>query len=154
MVRRSLFAVRKTISSKELEKNLVVETLASDADARTLVSCGHSLADQHIAIVDPHSLTPCQSGEIGEIWVTGPSIADGYWNDSLVTDDTFNGRLEEKEDLNFLRTGDLGFIDCGELFVTGRLKDVIIINGRNHYPQDIERTVESCNRFIRPRLCC
>ncbi|MGK7894060.1 MAG: fatty acyl-AMP ligase [Xenococcus sp. (in: cyanobacteria)] len=143
-------AVRKTISSKELEKNLVVETLPSDADARTLVSCGHSLADQHIAIVDPQTLTPCASGEIGEIWVTGPSIADGYWNDSEIINNTFQARLQDQEDLNFLRTGDLGFMDRGELFVTGRLKDVIIINGRNHYPQDIERTVEGCNPFIRP----
>ena len=147
---KNSFAVTKTISSKELEKNLVVETLLSQADARTLVSCGHSLADQDIAIVDPQTLTPCPSGEIGEIWVTGPSIADGYWNDSGITHDTFNARLEEKADLNFLRTGDLGFMDRGELFVTGRLKDVIIINGRNHYPQDIERTVEDCNSFIRP----
>ncbi len=144
------FAVTKTISSKELEKNIVVETLPSNADARTLVSCGHSLADQDIAIVNPHTLTPCPSGEIGEIWVTGPSIADGYWNDSLTSHNTFSARLEEKADLNFLRTGDLGFIDRGELFVTGRLKDVIIINGRNHYPQDIERTVEDSNPFIRP----
>ena len=148
--KKKSFAVTKTISSKELEKNIVVETLSSNADARTLVSCGHSLADQHIAIVNPHTLTPCPSGEIGEIWVTGPSIADGYWNDSLITHDTFNARLEEQGDLDFLRTGDLGFIDRGELFVTGRLKDVIIINGRNHYPQDIERTVEDCNSFIRP----
>ncbi len=144
------FAVTKTISSKELEKNLVIEALPNDADARTLVSCGHSLSDQHIAIVDPQTLTPCQSGEIGEIWVTGPSIADGYWNNSLITHHNFNARLPERTDLNFLRTGDLGFIDRGELFVTGRLKDVIIINGRNHYPQDIERTVEACNPFIRP----
>ena len=147
---KNSFAVTKTISSKELEKNLVVETLPSDANARTLVSCGHSLSDQHIAIVDPQTLTPCQAGEIGEIWVTGPSIADGYWNNSLITHHTFNAHLPERTDLNFLRTGDLGFIDRGELFVTGRLKDVIIINGRNHYPQDIERTVEASNPFIRP----
>ena len=147
---KNSFAVTKTISSKELEKNLVVATSPSEADARTLVSCGSSLSDQHIAIVDPQTLIPCQSGEIGEIWVTGPSIADGYWNGSLITHNTFNARLQERTDLNFLRTGDLGFIDHGELFVTGRLKDVIIINGRNHYPQDIERTVEACNSFIRP----
>ncbi len=148
---KKFFPVTKTISSKELEKNLVVEALPTDADSRTLVSCGHSLSDQQVAIVDPQTLTPCQSGKIGEIWVTGPSIADGYWNnDSLISHNTFNASLEEKADLNFLRTGDLGFIDRGELFVTGRLKDVIIINGRNHYPQDIERTVEDCNPFIRP----
>ncbi len=144
------FAVTKTISSKELEKNLVIEALPNDADARTLVSCGHSLSDQQIAIVDPQTLNPCQLGEIGEIWVTGPSIAGGYWNNSFITDNTFNARLQGMSGLNFLRTGDLGFIDRGELFVTGRLKDVIIIKGRNHYPQDIERTVEASNPFIRP----
>ena len=143
-------ATTKTISSKELEQNSVVDALPEDDDARTLVSCGHSLADQKIAIVDPQSLTPCPSGKIGEIWVTGPSIAAGYWNKSTMINETFHAQLPEMSDLKFLRTGDLGFMDQGELFVTGRLKDVIIIKGRNHYPQDIERTVEACNNFIRP----
>ena len=140
----------KTINSKKLEKNLVVEALPIDAEGKTLVSCGHSLADQQIVIVNPHTLTPCQLGEIGEIWVAGPSIASGYWNKSAAINSTFQAHLEEMADLNFFRTGDLGFIDQGELFVTGRLKDVIIINGRNHYPQDIERTVEASSLFIRP----
>ncbi|ELS02022.1 acyl-CoA synthetase (AMP-forming)/AMP-acid ligase II [Xenococcus sp. PCC 7305] len=143
-------ATTKTISSKELEQNLVVEAFPTDEDSRTLVSCGHSLADQQVAIVDPQSLTSCPSGKIGEIWVTGPSIAEGYWSNSEITNNTFEAQLPEIQDLRFLRTGDLGFIDQGELFVTGRLKDVIIIKGRNHYPQDIERTVEACNQFIRP----
>ena len=143
-------AKTKTISGKKLEKNLVVEASPTDADAKTLVSCGYSLADQQIAIVNPQTLTPCKLGEIGEIWVAGPSIANGYWNKSVAINSTFQAQLEEVADLNFLRTGDLGFIDQGELFVTGRLKDVIIISGRNHYPQDIERTVEASNPFIRP----
>jgi len=143
-------ATTKTISGKELEQNLVVEALPNDADSRTLVSCGYSLADQKIAIVDPLDLTLCQSGKIGEIWVTGPSIADGYWSKSAMINGTFHAQLPEMSEFNFLRTGDLGFMDQGELFVTGRLKDMIIIKGRNHYPQDIERTVEACNGFIRP----
>ncbi|MEM9271673.1 MAG: fatty acyl-AMP ligase [Cyanobacteria bacterium P01_F01_bin.143] len=143
-------ATTKTISSKKLEQNLVVDAFPEDGDARTLVSCGHSLADQKIAIVDPQSLTPCPSEKIGEIWVTGPSIASGYWNKSTMINETFHAQLPEMSDLQFLRTGDLGFMDQGELFVTGRLKDVIIIKGRNHYPQDIERTVEACHNFIRP----
>ncbi|MBM3226675.1 MAG: fatty acyl-AMP ligase [Candidatus Tectomicrobia bacterium] len=97
--------------------------------------------NQRIVIVDPQSHTPCLPGQVGEIWVAGPSIAQGYWGCAEATAQTFQARLAGDAEHTFLRTGDLGFLRQGELFVTGRLKDVIIIRGCNHYPQDIEATV-------------
>jgi acyl-CoA synthetase (AMP-forming)/AMP-acid ligase II len=131
---------------------------ASDPAARRLVSCGHAWLGQEIAIVDPASLTRCAGGRVGEVWVRGASIAQGYWRRPEETADTFAGRLADEatgpaaaggEAAPFLRTGDLGFLDGGELFVTGRLKDLIIIRGRNLYPQDIELTVERSHPALR-----
>ena len=142
--------VTKTVQSKALEQNKIAIVKTSHENTRTLVGCGTSLPDQKIAIVHSETLTICQPGEVGEIWVSGPSIAQGYWNQSTETKHTFNAYLADTGDGPFLRTGDLGFVEDGELFVTGRLKDIIIINGRNHYPQDIERTVEESNPYIKP----
>jgi myxalamid-type polyketide synthase MxaB len=92
--------------------------------------------------VNPESLTECRDGEIGEIWVSSDSVAQGYWNRPEQTAETFKAYLADTQVGPFLRTGDLGFLLAGELFITGRLKDLIIVQGRNHYPQDIESTVE------------
>ncbi|MGV2828294.1 fatty acyl-AMP ligase [Myxosarcina sp. GI1(2024)] len=140
----------KTVKGKALEQNRVVLAEPTEENARVIVGCGQSLPDQKIAIVNPETLTSCQPGEVGEIWVAGSSVACGYWNQPLQTECTFNAYLEDLKLGGFLRTGDLGFIENGELFVTGRLKDLIIIKGRNHYPQDIERTVEESHPLIRP----
>src|SRR5262249_34007705 len=86
---------------------------------------------------------------VGEIWVAGPSVAKGYWNRPDETERTFRAFLRDTGDGPFLRTGDLGFVQDGELFVTGRLKDLIIIRGRNHYPQDIEQTVQAVHPALR-----
>ena len=86
---------------------------------------------------------------VGEIWISGPSVAKGYWHKPAETEQTFGARLESGEG-PFLRTGDLGFLDNGQVFVTGRLKDLIIIRGSNHYPQDLEHTVERSHRALRP----
>jgi len=110
--------------------------------SRSLVSCGKALPDQKILIVNPETHAQCSAEAVGEIWAAGPSIAQGYWNRTEETERTFQARLADTGEAPFLRTGDLGFIQDGELFVTGRLKDLIIIRGRNHYPQDIELTVE------------
>ena len=142
--------VTKKVVSAELEQNRIAIAKDDNQANRTLVSCGHSLPDQKIAIVNPADNTICQSGEIGEIWVSGASIAKGYWEKSAATTATFQAQTTEQPEINFLRTGDLGFLDAGELYVTGRLKDLIVIKGRNHYPQDIERTVEASSDFIRP----
>lgn len=110
--------------------------------AKTLVSSGRQQEDERLLIVDPESCRICPDGTVGEIWVSGPSIAKGYWGQPDRTAQTFHACLAETGEGPFLRTGDLGFLQDGELFVTGRIKDLIIIRGQNHYPQDIELTVE------------
>ena len=114
-----------------------------------LVGNGGAPPDHEIVIVDPEKQTPCESDKIGEIWIAGPSVAQGYWNRPEDSEQTFRARLADTGEGPFLRTGDLGFIHAGQLFVTGRLKDLIIIRGLNHYPQDIERTVERSHEALR-----
>jgi len=106
-----------------------------------------------VVIVDHESSLPYPPDHVGEIWVSGPSVAQGYWNRPQETERTFHAYLAETGEGPFLRTGDLGFLRDGELFITGRLKDLIIIAGRNHYPQDIELTVEQSHPAIRPGGC-
>lgn len=142
--------VKTQVVARALEKNQIVLVYPTEG-TKTLVGCGQSLPDQQIKIVHPEKLTLCAEGEVGEIWVSGPSIARGYWHKPEETKQTFAAYLAEAPEKEpFMRTGDLGFLEAGELFVTGRLKDVIIINGRNHYPQDIEWTVEQSHHLIRP----
>ena len=133
-----------------LAQNRVVEATGDRGNLQTLVGCGRSEIDTQIAIVHPESLTQCQDSEVGEIWVSGSSVAQGYWKNPVQTKQTFQATLKGDASRHFLRTGDLGFIKDGELFVTGRLKDIIIIQGRNHYPQDIELTVENSHPALRP----
>ncbi|HTF71082.1 MAG TPA: fatty acyl-AMP ligase, partial [Edaphobacter sp.] len=126
-----------------------VRTETNDTPVKWLVSSGSSNLAK-IRIVDPEFRSACASGRIGEIWVSGPSISRGYWNRREETQHTFRGSLVADEGSRFLRTGDLGFIHDGQLFVTGRIKDLIIIRGRNHYPHDIELSVESADERLRP----
>ena len=139
----------KTIDADALANHHVVESSSSESATRSLVGCGTAFLEQEIVIVDPESLTPRGPDEIGEIWIAGESVAKGYWNRPEETAETFAAHLANTNDKSFLRTGDLGFIRDSELFVTGRLKDLIIIRGRNLYPQDIERTVEQCDPALR-----
>lgn len=130
-------------------------TLAQDGDASVaLVSCGRAVG-QHLAIVDPDTRERLDDGQVGEIWLNGPNIAHGYWTASDGAD-TFDAELLGARDLpttGWLRTEDLGTLIDGELYVTGRIKDLIIIDGRNLYPQDIERTIqESDDAIARGRL--
>ena len=120
---------------------------------RRVVGCGQPLADQELAIVDPERLIRCAPEQVGEIWIRGASVAQGYWSRPERTRETFEAFLADSGEGPFLRTGDLGFLKDGELFVTGRRKDLIIIDGRNHYPHDIEETVERSHPAIRPRCC-
>lgn len=113
-----------------------------DPNAVALVSCGRSFLDQQIIIAHPEQLTRCPDGVVGEIWISGSNVAQGYWNRPEETRRTFHAYLVDTEEGPYLRTGDLGFIKDDQLYVTGRLKDLIIIRGSNHYPQDIELTVE------------
>ena len=101
-------------------------------------------------IVFPDSLRQCSAGEVGEIWISGPSVAQGYWRKAKETEETFNARIPEVDEGPFLRTGDLGFLKDGHLFITGRLKDLLIIRGQNYYPQDIELTVEQSHPILQP----
>ncbi|NEO61193.1 MAG: fatty acyl-AMP ligase [Moorea sp. SIO4G2] len=142
--------VLKTVEGAALEQNKVVPATVEQEGTLTLVGCGQSLPDQQIVIIHPETLTPCDPGKVGEIWVSGPSIAQGYWNQLAATEGNFRVTLASMGEESFMRTGDLGFMLDGELFVTGRLKDLIIINGRNHYPQDIEWTVENTHSLLRP----
>ena len=142
--------VETKVAARALEKNQIVLVYPKEG-TKTLVGCGQTLPEQQIKIVHPEKLTLCTEGEVGEIWVSGPSIAGGYWQKPEATKQIFAAYLAEAPEKEpFMRTGDLGFLEAGELFVTGRLKDVIIINGRNHYPQDIEWTVEQSHPLIRP----
>jgi acyl-CoA synthetase (AMP-forming)/AMP-acid ligase II/thioesterase domain-containing protein len=138
------------VQRTSLERNDVVVDPPEDVPANHIVSCGKAPSGQTIVIVDAQSCTACAPGRIGEIWVSGPNITQGYWNNPRETDDTFRAVLRDSGESSFLRTGDLGFLHEGELFVTGRLKDLIIIRGRNLYPQDIELTVERCHKGLRP----
>jgi acyl-CoA synthetase (AMP-forming)/AMP-acid ligase II/acyl carrier protein len=117
-----------------------------------LVGCGRSMPDQQIVVADPDTAHPSAPGEVGEIWVAGPSVAQGYFGHPEDSDRTFHARLYAKNG-PFLRTGDLGFMWDGELFVVGRLKDVMVIRGRNHYPQDVEATVEASHQALRHGCC-
>src|SRR5215217_148346 len=115
--------------------------------AANRVSCGQ--VAQTVVIVDPDSLNECTPGQVGEIWVNGAGVAMGYWNNPVETEHTFSAHLSKTGAGPFMRTGDLGFLEDGELFVTGRLKDLIIIRGLNHYPQDIELSVETSHTELR-----
>jgi acyl-CoA synthetase (AMP-forming)/AMP-acid ligase II len=108
--------------------------------ARALVSCGHAPPRSKVVIVERDSRTPLPDGQLGEVWVSGPHIAAGYWGRDDATRETFGAFLSDGEG-PFMRTGDVGFMDGRELYVTGRYKDLIIIDGRNLYPQDVELTV-------------
>jgi acyl-CoA synthetase (AMP-forming)/AMP-acid ligase II len=115
-----------------------------------LTSCGPAARDQRIEIVDPVTSVVCGPDRIGEIWVAGPSVAAGYWGKPSETERTFGAHLGDSGEGPFLRTGDLGFLHNGQLVVTGRLKDLIIVRGQNHYPQDIELTAERVDPILRP----
>lgn len=136
----------KIFDAKALEKNQVINSPTETQNTRKIVSCGYPVLGQTVIIVNPDSLTKCSSGEIGEIWVKGESVTQGYWQKAELTKQTFYAYLADTKEGAFLRTGDLGFWDDeAGLFVTGRIKDILIIRGRNYYPQDIEQTVETCH---------
>ncbi|RME50902.1 MAG: SDR family NAD(P)-dependent oxidoreductase [Deltaproteobacteria bacterium] len=137
-----------TFDRQALKEHRVLHADPADPNAQTFVGCGHPRLGQEIRIVDPDDAIPCPPDRVGEIWVTGGSVAQGYWGRAEATEETFHARIPG-DDRNWLRTGDLGFIEGGELYVTGRRKDLIIIRGRNHYPQDIERVVEGAHHSVR-----
>lgn len=141
---------RHTVDRNALEGGKAVEVLENAPSSRTYVSNGAERGGQDIRIVDPQSLKNLNDGEVGEIWVAGPQIAWGYWNRSQATAETFKARpaqLSEAEG-GYLRTGDLGFIREGHLYVTGRLKDMMILRGQCHYPNDLEASLAGAHPNI------
>lgn len=137
------------VQTSNLKQNRVVLEESQSGKTTTFVSCGKPDIDQKVLIVNPESLQVCPAEEIGEIWVASLSVAQGYWGNLSDTKYTFQAYLKDGDRTPFLRTGDLGFMQDGELFITGRLKDLIIIRGRNYYPQDIEYTVEQSHSSLR-----
>lgn len=139
------------LDSSALERDKIVEANPDqDQGVRIMPSCGQLVCETQVAIVRPDTLTRCASDEVGEIWVSDPSMSQGYWQRPQETQETFGAYLKDTGEGPFLRTGDLGFLKDGELYITGRMKDLIIIRGTNHYPQDIEWTVQHLNSVFRP----
>lgn len=138
------------VDASQLEQNQVVLADNQTQNVRAYPSCGQLVCETQVAIVDPDTHERRADNEVGEIWVSDPSVAVGYWKRPDATRETFDARLRDSHEGPFLRTGDLGFLHNGELFVTGRIKDLIIIHGTNHYPQDIEWTVQELHAELRP----
>jgi FkbH-like protein len=132
------------VQAESLETNQIVIAACSGPGTKRLVGCGSSAHGVEVIVVHPDTHVPCRDLEVGEIWVSGPSNARGYWNRLAETSETFYAHMAESN-RPFLRTGDMGFLHNRELFVTGRSKDLIIIRGQNHWPQDIEETAENCH---------
>jgi len=139
----------KHVDKTLLEEHHVMDVAQDDRNIQTLVGCGKAAPGQQVIAVHPELLTRCQPDMVGEIWIAGESVTQGYFGDEATTKDAFQAYLADTGEGPFLRTGDLGFIHAGEIFITGRLKDLIIIKGRNHYPQDIEYTVEQSSPIVR-----
>lgn len=137
----------KKISASALQENRITFN-PDDDDSQQVVSSGKVAPDFDCLIVNPDTLVEGAENTVGEIWLKGKSVTQGYWRKPELTENIFLAKTKDGENQGYLRTGDLGFISDGELFVTGRLKDLIIIRGRNHYPQDIEETVGNCHEAI------
>lgn len=131
-----------------LEKKQVFITPERNITTKSIVGCGQIMEGQKIRIVDPETLNLCPPDQIGEIWVSSPSVTKGYWNKATESASTFGAQITRTGEGPFLRTGDLGFRYKGELHITGRLKNLIIIDGKNHYAHDLEKTVQASHPSI------
>lgn len=147
------------VSAGALSEGAVRPAAPDTPGAQALVASGITALDTQVRIVDPETRQECPAGRVGEIWITGPCVASGYWGRPDTSEEVFRARIAAEPGLpgaasdsatTFLRTGDLGFLYAGELYVAGRRKDVIIRKGRNHYPQDIELTAERSAPGLRP----
>jgi thioester reductase-like protein len=148
--RESLSVCRQALAQMRVR---VTRNVAGVSTATHVMSCGRPLGDTEVAIVDPDRRRGLAEGQVGEIWVAGASKCLGYWNNPETTADVFHARLVhadgESPTRDYLRTGDMGFLHAGELYVCGRRKDMIILRGKNHYPQDIEAVVEQTSAAVR-----
>jgi acyl-CoA synthetase (AMP-forming)/AMP-acid ligase II len=130
------------LDREDLKKHKATITTPGAEHSIRFVGCGSQGSNNSIHVVDPDTLELCPEMQVGEIWLQGPSVAQGYWCNKDATNATFAATLKGGSPEKYLRTSDLGFLMNGELVVTGRLKDVIIIRGRNYYPEDLEATVQ------------
>ena len=147
--RRGHGPIIRSVARDALQRHQIAQS-HNEADRHILIGCGRQLVGESIAIVDPECYKALAAAHIGEIWVSGANVAKGYWRNAVATKATFAATLSGESEGAWLRTGDLGFVDeDGELFVTGRIKDLIIIRGINHYPQDIENTVQNSHPALR-----
>ncbi|AEY02705.1 AMP-dependent synthetase and ligase [Oceanimonas sp. GK1] len=143
-------------NSEALGQSKVIECIGESESGTIIVGCGEPIHSTEVVIVDPVTKKRCATDAIGEVWVTSSGVANGFWRRAEESTTTFQAKLVDglNEDKTYLRTGDLGFMKEGELFITGRLKDLIIIDGVNHWPHDIEWTVEQSHPAIRSGNCC
>ena len=139
----------KYVDEAALEKNQVVPIKPNQRRAQAMVSCGRAWGDGKLAIAHPENLTECGPDQVGEIWFSGSGVGEGYWQNPDKTEATFKAYFQDTGAGPFLRTGDLGFLQDGNLFITGRLHDVLSFWGLNHYPHHIEETVERCHPGFR-----
>jgi len=139
------------ISASAFEENKVRVLTEDTADSKYLVGVGHPWIDTRVKIVNPETLKECNESETGEIWVNGSIVTAGYWNSPESTENSFHAKLDNEE-THYFRTGDLGFFHDNELYITGRLKDMIILQGKNYYPHDIEDVAEKSHTAL--RSCC
>jgi acyl-CoA synthetase (AMP-forming)/AMP-acid ligase II len=135
----------RPVSREALQRNRIAPPRDAN-DIQRAVSVGRGVNGGETAIVDPETCRRLGADQIGEVWIAGPHVAQGYWGNPEATEETFGGRIEGEDGTRWLRTGDLAFIDtAGEIYITGRMKDLVIVRGVNHYPQDIEETVQDCD---------
>jgi acyl-CoA synthetase (AMP-forming)/AMP-acid ligase II len=138
------------LDSAALAENKVEAVEPGAERAQAIIGCGRAWLGDKIAIAHPETLCQCADNQIGEIWIAGAGVGLGYWQQPEATAATFQAYLADTGEGPFLRTGDLGFLQDGELYITGRIKDLMILWGRNQYPQHIEQTVEKCHPCLRP----
>lgn len=143
----------RTLSKSRLEGDQIREVAPDAADAREVVSCGPPAHGVALSVVDPDSGVPVSAQRVGEVWVAGPAVARGYRNRPDLNEQVFGAAVTGSSPGKWLRTGDLGFMRDGELYITGRLKDLVIVNGRNIYPQDVEDVVARTIAFVGPNTC-
>jgi acyl-CoA synthetase (AMP-forming)/AMP-acid ligase II len=139
----------RVVDDHALMERRIVHVDSDAPRSRALVSSGRPLLGTRLCIVDPDTSKLCPERTIGEIWISNPSVSRGYWARPEENERTFRARIEDDPDATFLRTGDLGFLDEGELWITGRIKDLIIVRGKNHYPHDLEATAQEAHAALR-----
>ena len=141
-------ATLQTFDDAALTENRVEPVPDANGKARRLVACGSPVGTMRVVIVNPKTHTEIAPGGVGEVWIAGPSVGQGYWHNPQQTGHSFDAHLSDTGDGPFLRTGDLGFVSDGQLYITGRQEDLIIVRGKNRYPQDIEVTARRSHPLL------